>query len=304
MKFYIQMGSGIFLKEIITSVETEFEKEFGHTLGIKKAQAVGGGCINQAFRIETFSESYFLKLNYNGPSDMFIREAESLREFQKSDNEFIVFPKPLLAKEIDHKPGYLLTDYIEPGISGNDDEKLGRGIACLHQVCNNSFGFKSNNYCGATIQDNSYKDSWVSFYTENRIGHLIRLIRERRGWNSSDNKLSDSFLRKVSDLLPPGSMPSLIHGDLWSGNYMYSQKAPALIDPCASYCDREFEMGIMTMFGGFSPKVYAAYNEFYPLPSGWRDRNLIYQLYHVLNHYYLFGGYYKNQAMDIMKQYL
>ncbi|MBN1925184.1 MAG: fructosamine kinase family protein [Prolixibacteraceae bacterium] len=297
------MGTGPLSKEIIRSIEIDFEKEIGPTLKIVKVVPVGGGCINQGFRIETVGDTYFLKLNTHAPADMFFREAESLLEFQKSENEFVVFPKPLLAKEIGHEPGYLLTDYMEPGGSGNDDEKLGRGIARLHQVSNDSFGFKNNNYCGSTIQDNSFKNDWPTFYIENRIGYLINLIKQTGVWNSSDQKISDRFLERVPELLPSGSKPSLIHGDLWSGNYMYSRKAPALIDPCASYCDREFEMGMMTMFGGFSPTVYEAYNELYPLPPGWRERNLIYQLYHVLNHYYLFGGYYKNQALDIMRRY-
>jgi protein-ribulosamine 3-kinase len=111
-------------------------------------------------------------------------------------------------------------------------------------------------------------------------------------------------LKVVPNLLDYPHSPALIHGDLWSGNYMYTNQAPALIDPCASYCDREFEMGIMTMFGGFSQRVYDAYNEAYPLEKGWKERNLIYQLYHVLNHYYLFDGYYKQQALAIMNRFI
>lgn len=295
---------GSISKELFAEIETEYEKKIGSNLNIKKSEAVGGGCISQAFKIYTSSGNLFLKMNTRGPADMFIREAESLKAFHKSKNEFIVFPKPLLAKEIDSEPGYLLTDYLEPGQSGNDDEKLGRGIAQLHRVENERFGFSHNNYCGSTKQDNTFKNDWVTFYVENRIGYLLKLIATSGGWSSSDQRVSDSFLQKVPELLPQNSTPSLIHGDLWSGNYMYSRKAPALIDPCASYCDREFEMGMMTMFGGFSPTVYAAYNELYPLPAGWRERNLIYQLYHVLNHYYIFGGYYINQALDIMKHYI
>jgi fructosamine-3-kinase len=294
---------GSISKELFVKIEAEYEKKFGSNLDIKKAEAVGGGCISQAFKIYTSSGDLFLKMNVRGPSDLFLREAESLKAFQKSRNEFVVFPKPLLAKEIDSEPGYLLTDYLEPGRSGNDDEKLGRGIARLHQVGNDRFGFSNDNYCGSTKQDNTFKKEWVTFYVENRIGHLLNLIGQSGEWGSSDQRVSDKFLQKVPELLPQNSTPSLIHGDLWSGNYMYSVKAPALIDPCASYCDREFEMGMMTMFGGFSQTVYAAYNELYPLPPDWRERNLVYQLYHVLNHYYLFGGYYKNQALDIMRHY-
>ena len=291
-------------KQVFEHLMPAYFEKFNERLTIDSSRSIGGGCISNTLKIETNCGSLFLKWNSSGPNDLFLREAESLAEFQKSRNEFIVFPEPLLAKPIDQIPGYLLTTYLEPGRSGNDDEKLGRGLAQLHQLTNANYGFAHNNYCGATLQDNKFKSDWITFYVENRFGHLLQLIRKDRGWNNNDEKIAELFLKKVPDLLPNDSRPSLIHGDLWSGNYMYTTKAPALIDPCVSYCDREFELGMMTMFGGFSQTVFQAYNEYYPLPDDWRSRNLIYQLYHVLNHYYLFGGYYKNQALEIMKQYL
>ncbi len=112
-------------------------------------------------------------------------------------------------------------------------------------------------------------------------------------------KTYEKLLQKIPQLLPLASEPALIHGDLWSGNYMITEKGPALIDPASYYADREMEMGIMTMFGGFSSRFYDAYNQVYPLLSDWRERNQLYQLYHVLNHYYLFGGGYQNQAIRI-----
>ena len=104
--------------------------------------------------------------------------------------------------------------------------------------------------------------------------------------------------------MPEESESVLIHGDLWSGNFMISEKGPVLIDPASYYADREMEFAIMTMFGGFSKRFYDAYNEVNPLPADWRQRNRLYQLYHVLNHYYLFGGAYRTQALSIAKSYL
>jgi len=291
-------------KELIDSLKVDFQQKYDHKLDIKSVHPLGGGCINSACKIETKHGAFFLKWNFQGPSDLFIREGESLNEFQKSNNEYIIFPEPILSKQIDQSPGYLLTTYLKPGRSGNDDEKLGRGLAQLHRVSSDQFGFQHNNYCGATIQNNEFKSDWVSFYVENRINFLISSISKTRHWNNLDQNLAERFQIRVSGLLPKDTKPSLIHGDLWSGNFMHTHLAPALIDPCVSYCDREFEMGIMTMFGGFSQRVYDAYNETYPLPKEWKERNLIYQLYHVLNHYSLFGGHYKNQALEIMKHYL
>ena len=112
------------------------------------------------------------------------------------------------------------------------------------------------------------------------------------------------LLEKIPELIPADSKPALIHGDLWSGNYMISANGPALIDPASCYTDREMELGIVTMFGGFSQQFYDAYQEAYPLPSDWRERNRLYQLYHILNHYYLFGGSYRSQALQIAKSYI
>jgi protein-ribulosamine 3-kinase len=290
-------------KDMINCLKSDFQDKYNLNFEIKSVHPLGGGCVNSACKLETKQGPFFLKWNSHGPVDLFLREAESLDEFSKSNNEFIIFPETKLVKKIDQSPGYLLTSYLQPGRSGNDDEKLGRGIAKLHQVYSDKYGFPHNNYCGATLQNNGYKPDWVSFYVENRIGFLINLISKTRLWSNQDQNLAENFLTRVHDLLPKETKPSLIHGDLWSGNYMNTQIAPALIDPCASYCDREFEMGIMTMFGGFSQRVYDAYNEVYPLPKDWKNRNLIYQLYHVLNHYSLFGGHYKNQALDIMKHF-
>ena len=291
-------------KEILKHVAENYNAQFGERLEIKSSHALGGGCINHALRLETNCGTLFLKWNTGGPHDLFVREAESLIELQKSENEHIVFPMPLISKPIDQLPGYLLTTFLNEGRSGDDDEKLGRGLAQLHQFKHQQFGFYHDNYCGLTLQNNNFETDWVTFYAENRIGHLIRLINSSGGWSKADFHVSDQFVKRLPKLIGHQPTPSLIHGDLWSGNYLYTTPAPALIDPCASYCDREFELGIMTLFGGFSQTVYDAYNEVYPLPAEWRHRNPLYQLYHVLNHYCLFGGYYKNRALDIMNKYL
>lgn len=292
------------LNQVIVQLAEDYKKLFGASFIVKNQSVLGGGCINNTMKLETNQGLFFLKWNANGPVDLFVREAESLNEFHKEHNDYLIFPKPILVKLIDDLPGYLLTDYLEAGLTNADDKKLGWGLAQLHKLSDHKFGFKNNNYCGATLQNNAFKSDWVTFYKENRIGYLINLIRNSRGWSVNDQKVSDRFLNRLAALLPDGSIPSLIHGDLWSGNYLYTIKAPALIDPCVSYCDREFEMGMMKLFGGFSPTVYDAYNEAFPLPQGWQDRNLIYQLYHLLNHYYLFGGAYKYQAMNIMRRHL
>jgi len=132
----------------------------------------------------------------------------------------------------------------------------------------------------------------------------LQLIQKERPLPAGELKVYEQLLHKIPDFVPKNSVPALIHGDLWSGNYMNTSSGPALIDPASYYADREMEMGIMTLFGGFSQRFYSAYNEVYPLPAEWRERNRLYQLYHVLNHYYLFGGGYRSQALQIARDYV
>jgi fructosamine-3-kinase len=180
---------------------------------------------------------------------------------------------------------------------------LGRGLATIHRFGNENFGFYHNNYCGTTPQKNNWNPEWIDFYGQQRLGYLIGLIKDSGGYGSSELKLFEQLIDKLPELLPP-STPSMIHGDLWAGNYMATTTGPALIDPAACYANREMEMGIMTLFGGFSQRFYDAYNEIYPLPADWKTRNPIYQLYHILNHYYLFGGSYGSQALSIASRFV
>lgn len=277
----------------------------GQKVIIQTEKSLGGGCINHASKLETNLGNFFLKWNDNCVSDIFVREAESLRELRKFAADFIVIPEVVTVKKVDKTPGFLVLEYLENSHSSlNIDEKLGRGLAKIHQNTNAQFGFYNHNYCGATLQNNSWKSNWPEFFRENRLRFLLKLIEIERPLPASEKILYKKLLDRIEYLLPESSAPSLIHGDLWSGNYMVSEKGPALIDPASYYADREMEFAIMTMFGGFSQRFYDAYNEVNPLLSDWKQRNSLYQLYHVLNHYYLFGGGYQNQALQIAKSYI
>jgi protein-ribulosamine 3-kinase len=281
-----------------------YQQNHHKMLVIQNAKPLGGGCISHAFQLDTNQGKLFLKWNHSGPSNLFITEAASLNALQASNNSILTFPHVFLASETGEFPAFLLTTFLESGFSINEDEKLGRGLAMLHQYHNSQFGFALDNYCGATLQNNCFQSNWLMFYAENRLQHLVNLIGKIREWDLVDQKVFDHFLMKLPELLSHQPQPSLIHGDLWSGNLLSTAHGPALVDPCAAFCDRELELGMMTLFGGFSPRVFDAYHEYFPLPDGWKTRNQLYQLYHVLNHYLLFGGSYKYQAVNIMKGYL
>lgn len=291
-------------QQIFKEVASALSKKFGHEVTIKSTQLLGGGCIHHASKIETSAGPFFLKWNTAGIADIFSREAEGLEELKKAASAEIKIPEVIAAKMIDETPGFLVLEYLESGRHLSDDEKLGRGLAAIHKFSSENFGFYNDNYCGATQQNNQWKPDWITFYTENRLRWILKLIKETRFLSSSEQQLFEQLIEKLPGIIPADSVPSLIHGDLWSGNYLFSEKGPALIDPAVSYSDREMEFGMITLFGGFSQYFFDAYNEVFPLPNDWKQRNKLYQLYHILNHYYLFGGGYLQQAVQIARQYV
>jgi len=235
---------------------------------------------------------------------MFLKEAAGLNEMSLAGTSLII-PKVIWSKEIDESPGFILMEYLQPAShTSGMDERLGCGIAQLHRKIAGAYGFYQPNYCGTTLQDNTWTDNWPEFYAQRRIGNLVQQIRTSRGISSEELKIYEKLVGRVPQLLAHQTVPSLIHGDLWSGNYMYTANGPALIDPACYYADREMEFGMMKLFGGFSVQVWDAYQNEFPLPEGWRERISLYQLYHVLNHYLLFGGSYGWQAFEIAKEYL
>jgi len=290
---------------VLGEVENLLSEKFESDVKIHSSNSIGGGCINHASKIETNVGKFFLKWNANCPANIFIREAESLTELKKATDNNLLLPKVYVSKEVDSTPGFLVQEYLPPGYSiSNSDEKLGRGLAVLHQYKNENFGFYNNNYCGATLQKNSWSDNWVEFFRDNRLRFLLNLIQKERPLPASEMKIYEKLFDRIPKLIPEYSEAVLIHGDLWSGNFMISEHGPVLIDPASYYADREMEFAIITMFGGFSQRFFDSYNEVNPLPAGWKQRNNLYQLYHILNHYYLFGGGYQSQALSVSKSFL
>lgn len=290
---------------ILDAVESRLSAKFHTGVKIFGSHTLGGGCINHASKIETSVGTFFLKWNKNCPADIFLREAESLEELRRAAKGQLAVPEVFAAKEADTVPGFLVLEFLEPGnAAGNQDEILGRGLATIHQFSAEKFGFYHDNYCGATPQNNSWNSSWTAFFRENRLRFLLDLIQKERPLSSNELQVFERLLDRIEVVVPEESSPALIHGDLWSGNYMNTAGGPALIDPAAYYADREMEMGMMTLFGGFSQRFYSAYSEVFPLAPDWRERNRLYQLYHVLNHYFLFGGGYRSQALNLAKNYI
>lgn len=291
---------------LLNFIKQHFEQEYSSVFQISAVKEVGGGCICRAVKLETSLGPYFLKWASDVPEHFFKVEAETLHLFRSFPNDFLIFPEPILSDDINlhtSLPGFLLLTWIDPEYKLGADEQFGHGLAQLHRNSHTAYGFDQNNFCGLTPQINDWTTSWTGFFIHQRLICLIDRIKKRRHWESSDEQLFERFLLKLPALLPDNPESSLVHGDLWSGNVIHSNRGTALIDPAASYSHREFELGMMLLFGGFSKRVYDAYHEAWPLESGWQGRAQIYQLYHVLNHYDLFGGGYKLQALQLMKKF-
>jgi protein-ribulosamine 3-kinase len=269
------------------------------------SEAVGGGCIHQALRLETTAGPFFAKWSLDAPPDVFLREADGLRALAAAGSEVAV-PRVLAATAItSERPGLILLEYLERKHSGaDDDEALGRGLAAIHRYTAAAFGFSADTYCGTTRQENAWCGSWAEFYAERRLRPLLERTLSERGLSAADQSVFDRLIGRVPTILEEAGAPSLIHGDLWSGNVLHTADGPGLVDPACAYTDREMEFGITTLFGGFSSRFFAAYEEAWPLPAGWRERNPVYQLYHLLNHHVIFGGHYGSEALAVARRFV
>ncbi|NJK89213.1 MAG: fructosamine kinase family protein [Myxococcales bacterium] len=180
---------------------------------------------------------------------------------------------------------------------------LAIGLAELHAAMQDRFGFAVDTYCGRTLQPNPWTDSWIDFYREHRILHQVRSMVDARRVAAREVRVFERLAARLDGLLEPGPA-ALIHGDLWSQNHFADTEGrPVIFDP-AGYCGHaEAELGMMTLFGGFTSELYGAYMDARGVDKGWRERNPLYQLYHVMNHATLFGGSYVDQAFEIARRF-
>ena len=285
-------------------LRNKLEQALGKAVGEIRGRSVGGGCINDAQVIEVDGARYFCKSNSRPLPHQFEAEAMGLRSLRDSGTSLVI-PAPVTWADGDDGR-FLVTEYLEPGRRvSNFEERLGVGLAELHELgSDDGFGFEIDGYCGATPQPNGWKTSWRKFYGERRLGHLLRLARDRGMADGTCERL-DRLIGRLDEWIAEPQRSSLIHGDLWSGNlHVAPDGRPALIDPAAYFGHPEAELGMMALFGGFAPRVWQSYADARRLEPGWRNRLDLYTLYHVLNHFVLFGGGYEGQADQILRRYV
>ena len=269
---------------------------------VRNATAVAGGCINNAVIVETGDGQFFLKWHSSIPQDMFEKEAKGLQIL--ADSKIIKVPKVIGYGFLEGKH-FLILENIRSTSPGRQFwEKFGEALANLHQQSNIQYGLSHDNYIGKLVQINTPMDNWIDFFIKCRLEVQLLLAIE--------NKLvTPEFIkvyRKFYELLPrliPTEKPSLLHGDLWSGNFMVGPDGFAcLIDPAVYYGHREVELAFTTMFGGFDHTFYSAYQSSWPLEPGWRERFDIYNIYPSMVHANLFGASYLSGVRTVLNKYL
>ena len=182
-------------------------------------------------------------------------------------------------------------------------ENMGKQLAEMHRVgSNDRFGWERNNTIGSTPQINTWMPQWSDFFAQQRIAYQLELAQRRGGNFPNKEEVVEAVRRSLANCQP---QPALVHGDLWSGNAAVMVTGePVILDPATYYGDREVDIAMTELFGGFPAAFYRGYEATFPLESGYKERKTVYNLYHILNHFNLFGGGYSAQANQMIRQIL
>ncbi|HEY4688968.1 MAG TPA: fructosamine kinase family protein [Anaerolineae bacterium] len=268
---------------------------------IHSIDAVGGGDINEAARVTTAGARYFVKWNLRPHPRMFEVEARGLRLLKAAQAVRV----PEVIAVIDQPPALVLEWIDVRGSKNHAADALGRQLAQQHRALGPSYGLDHDNYIGSNRQPNRPTDSWIDFFRDQRLGSQMELARRNGYLDSRRARQLERMMSRLGEWIDgPACAPSLLHGDLWGGNFITGPDGePVLIDPAVYYGDREAEIAFTELFGGFGPNFYAAYNEAWPLAPGYADRRDLYNLYHLLNHLNLFGEGYGGSVDAILRRY-
>ncbi|MFW6357931.1 MAG: fructosamine kinase family protein [Chroococcales cyanobacterium] len=272
----------------------------GKSFAIQDRRSVGGGCINQGYVISDGTDTYFIKFNRASEYEMFAAEALGLKEMYETKT--IRIPQPICWGTTDSS-AYIVMEWLELGRGGGSEvwKKMGEQLAQMHRKgMAEKFGWHRNNTIGSTPQINTWTENWADFFAEHRIGYQLRLAKRRGGNYPDPNKVVERVREILADHHP---QPSLVHGDLWGGNAEVTKDGePVILDPATYYGDREVDIAMSELFGGFPAGFYQGYNATWELDSGYQQRKDLYNLYHILNHFNLFGGGYGSQARRIIER--
>ena len=274
---------------------TQARFEFAH------AVPLSGGCINQAWRIESGNARYFVKLNDAHKLEMFAAERAGLDAISATCT---VHVPQVITLGTSNAHAFLVLEYLDLNDGGNA-RLLGEQLAALHRCGADQFGWQQDNTLGETPQHNDWSSDWIIFWREQRLGFQLDLAA-RNGYAGKLQALGHQLMERLAEFFADyRPQPSLLHGDLWGGNHAYTTHGtPVIFDPAPYYGDREADLAMTELFGGFSQEFYAAYHAAWPLGAGYATRKNLYNLYHILNHANLLGGGYVRQAEEMMQRLL
>lgn len=283
------------------AVVDKIEQATRQSLTFDKVDAMHGGDINRVYHLHCTQQSFFVKLNDANLLSMF--EVEALGLLEMAQTQTLRIPEPVTSG-IAGSSAFLAMEYVEiTSLRPATQQELGRKLAQMHQVQQDYFGWHHDNYIGSTPQKNSRNNDWVSFWQEQRLREQLK-IAAGHGYSGTIQDQGEELIQLIPDFFTAYQpQASLLHGDLWSGNAAADSEGQAIIyDPACYYGDREADIAMTELFGGYSAAFYAAYNEVWELDSGYSTRKNIYNLYHILNHLNLFGRGYLHQAEAMLHQ--
>ncbi|WP_273835853.1 fructosamine kinase family protein [Guptibacillus sedimenti] len=276
-------------------------RKSGDLTSVEVVEGVSGGSINEAYYVRTKDREYFAKSNSSAPEDFFHAEKDGLELLGRHG---ISVPEPLLILSQGNRESVFLMEWIRSVPSSNKgDRALGSLVASLHQKKENFAGLHQANFIGELDQLNEPSTDWVTFFRDQRLGRMQNLAR-KKGKLTKERDQRLSKLRQRLDAII-GHQPdfSLLHGDLWGGNWLMTDEGPYLIDPAVYYGDREIDIAFTYLFGGYSKAFYDQYQADFPLEKEFTDRLPIYQLYYLLVHLILFGESYGSAVDRILQKY-
>ncbi|HEX9734025.1 MAG TPA: fructosamine kinase family protein [Thermoanaerobaculia bacterium] len=289
------------------TLEAILGRALGEKVRVADVRAAGGGSINQG-RVAQLADGrrFFVKTNPSPPPRMFECEAEGLRALAAAGA--LRVPRVIAVGGENEGAPALVLEAIDAGRPGEGFfARFGRAFAELHRATRGErFGFARDNYIGSTTQANRWTEDWCEFWRRHRLGFQLDLARRRGLSDSTLDRLGERLLDRLDELIgEPDEPPCLLHGDLWSGNYMVDVDGePVLIDPAVYYGRREADLAMTRLFGGFTASFYDAYEELWPLAPGTQERQEVYKLYHLLNHLNLFGGGYRSSCIDVLRRFV
>ncbi|MBA4600946.1 fructosamine kinase family protein [Thermoactinomyces mirandus] len=272
--------------------------------GLLEVRPVSGGDINRACQVKTGKRQYFVKMNQPVSQTFFQKEINGLTAIAQTHT----LPVPQIYGtyyDPETKSALLMLEWVQGNKTANTNPQLGRGLARLHQVKGQAFGFKEDNFIGSLPQHNPWTSDWITFYHDQRLKVQYELGIKRQTILGKRRKKLEKLIDRLDQWLPLNAEPSLIHGDLWGGNWIAGKGGrPYLIDPAVNYAHYELEIAFTELFGGFSPSFYDCYQEVQPLDKNYHERKPLYQLYYLLVHLNLFGESYGSSVDRVLNTYV